>query len=319
MILCTKFKHIPNTSMETFISSITEKIFKDEPPKINFDPIQFLKNLPIDLQFEIFELLTFKDISEFSKVNDDSKKLVERYTDSAGYQKRLKLKPIWMFSENYLPEIINKLQTDEKFNQKPSDFQDSLIFRRTLADESSICHLGSSSHSYLYKRNCSILGTGVIHLKSVCWLDNATSFEFGTAHLIQLLKKQYSKSTFNISTNWLMRVSSQFYHQNLHVKIIIKGYNDDEKHNNASEIKKYIWKMPNNYDFSGFDRRQISQNYFNFSPEYRPGGSFRNDQLQLNLSEIEQFDNISFWVAYCDHSNWWKNDADWAFCDLIIG
>ena len=93
-----------------------------------------------------------------------------------------------VFSENYSSEIINNLQTEEKFNHKPPDFKDSLVFRKSLADDSYIEHLGQNSSDHLYKKDCNILGTKVIHLKHVCWLHSATDFEFDTAHLTQLLK-----------------------------------------------------------------------------------------------------------------------------------
>lgn len=279
--------------------------FDESKPKlIDFDPIELISKLPTELQFMVFDHLSFLDIYHFPSINENANNLINKYTGTVSYKRRSKARPVWMFSDNYSDETRRDLELDDKLNEKSPVFENSLVFRKALADDSYICHLGS----HLHKKYCHILGIQVVHLNSVCWMENATCFNFKSETLLNAFRNNFNKNTISISASWFMRKSMQLrHHQGFHLKITITGKNGEEK----TKIKENIWRKAN-YSFEDIDEDLTSSNkYFHFSPETLG--------FELYADTLAEFEDISFTVAYCDHSTWWKSDADWAFCDLLIG
>ena len=298
------------------------------------NPFKLLINLPLELQFLIFQNLSLYDLQEFVKADKRLSTLIKKYKSSSFFKKRPELKPIWIFSEDSPISACQKLKMLKNFNEKSPETknENSLVFRKSLVDDHWIFTESSISiedrGNLLHKKLCPHLGIEVLHLENLATFQVNSVFEFSTKDLLTFYQTTINSNKnveyLTISANWLMKKTPKYLKHSKKFRLEINVDKPNLSYKNkgmeSTPLLSYvvdekqifdskIVEKPN-YDFT--DLNFLEDQYFNFSP--------KDLVLKLRIEEMKKCRSIWIRLTYCDYGNvqLGPGEIDWAFCDLVI-
>ena len=195
-------------------------------------------------------------------------------------------------------------------------------------------------------------GLDVVNLDSVCWLDLAPSFEFNIEDLKSDLNTRDRNGAnldnlkIKVKSRYLMRYNlfrsfrhtSQFKCSIILYMIAVDIAQGTEQHvellkSEISPDKTLLDTINSEEQNQNNDEtttttglsRSFAFNHYRF---YRPENNNKELEMKIDFNMIDQFianlepgfrcDKMKITCKYFDHSNNWKQEAKWAFTDLII-